>query len=558
MSDDIATQQPEGADLDEIQDRLTAGDLDGADAALAALPSALEQSTRVKLLQTRLKLAQGDTAQAAEIAAEHLVHRADNNPWVWSQCITTFAADSQMDKARKLFLEGVATAHAANEQVCVAGLDAILRKTPGQDGKVAVLTAALARVPDARVFQLRLATRHMLGGQPQKALELFAKAEASGPLPPHAERSKTMLYPFIGGYSEAFDKLSAEMTEKHATSAHLRRMARYATAAHRHRDASDVLNLAFKRFPQDWLVVYRLVRSKLSKAQRRNVLRRLYALRGKTTPEAAWLLQLAVLALQAGDTDRAREALDAVDSLSAVGWTARALSGALAAAGQIGPADKALQANGEIVEVARPNAVGTVIVFANMTSGIELLPLPYIDGLLSDLPLNVIYLRDFSGLMFQQGLKTCGAGDAALHEHLNARCAELRGPVLTIGNSFGVNAALRAAMALKNASVLSFAGVLDLAESLENSNSMTSHGAWEMKNAGPLVDLLEPLRARPDLQLTHLFGATFEPDIGRAKRMEDLPNCTLRPIEDVGHHYAAMECIARDEFIPLVRANFGI
>lgn len=558
MNDETFSQANPMPNLDDIQGHLTAGNLAKAEAVLKELPAELALSDRAKLFESRLRLEQGDSDQATAIVNEHLVHRADKNPWVWLQCITVFVANDEIDLARTVFMDGVATALEQNEQVGLAGLDAVLGKTPGQQGKVAILTEALERAPDARAFQLRLATRHALGGQPQKALDLLNEAEKTGPLPPHAERTKTMLYPFVSGYSDALDRLKAEMETNSAPSVQLRRMARYATACHRHDEAFAALNDALERFPEDWLVLYRLVRSKLSDTERRNVLERLYALQSKIKPEPAWLLQLGILALQAGDRKKADQILSAVDSKSTVGWTAKVLCGALAAAGSVGPADVDLRDNAEITEVPRSGAVGTVIFFANMTGGLEVLPLSYVDGLLSSLPLNVIYLRDFSGLMFQQGVRSCGSGVSMLHEHLNELVAKHGGPVLTIGNSFGASAAVRAALAIDGAQSLSFAGVLDLVDGLEDGNSMVSQGAWEMKNAGPLVDIYTELRKRPDLQVTHVFGADFDPDIKRSKKIEGLQNCTLQPIEGVGHHYAGMESIAHRQFVPLIRSLFGI
>ena len=544
--------------LEGVQDLLRSGKQKEARAGLDDLPSAQSQSLRGRMTDIRLRLAEGNPSLAMQLADEHLSDHASANSWVWLLHLETLCADGQIDMARERFLDGLGQGHSENEQVILSAIDTLLVKTTGHAGKLTFLEETHARAPDLRVIQLRLATRYMLGGQPHKALNMLAKAEATGPLPAFAERTKTMLYPFVGGYSEAFDRLKAECDSGPVTSIHLRRMSRYASAAHRHDEAFQALQNALRDFPEDWLVLYRLGRTILTPDQRRCVFDQLDALQDSKSDDPAWMLQLGVLALQASDTGKGRLALEDVDSASAVGWTARALLGALTAVESTGQSLEQIDDRSEIVEIRHPNAIGTIVLFTNLTGGLELLPISYLDRLLSDLPLNRIYLRDHSGLMFQNGIRTCGVGDAPLHEHLRDLTAQLGVPVLTIGNSFGANAAIRAALAIQGAKALSFAGVFDLSGNLDDGDTLHSQGAWEMKNAGPLVNLVPLLQARPDLQVTHVYGAKFAPDVKRAKPVEALENCAPVILPDVGHHYAGLESIAQGLFRRLVQDQFGL
>lgn len=552
------TPETAALDLNHLQGLIRAGELSKAEDVFAQADPESTETLPAHMAKTRLRLAQGDVSAAALIVEQNLAAHADKNPWAWSLCVHALSANGQDEPAQELFLSGLQAAHDHDEQVAQAGIDAILDHTQGHDAKVALLSAALANVPASRPVQLKLASRHMLGGQPTKALELLTAAEAAGPLPAHAERVKTLLYPFIEGYSAAFDRLKSEAREAAPDSVRLRRMARFATAAHRYDEAYAELVEALKAFPDDWLVLYRLVRSKLSPDQRNSILADLYHYRTTKESNAAWHLQLGVLALQAGDVDKATAILSDVDDKSAISWSAHALLDAMAALDGAGPANTALQANREVEKVTKPDAVGTIIVFTTNTSGLELLPLQYVDSLLSKLPVNVIYLRDFSGLMYQKGLSECGDGVDAFHDYLKSLCEELGKPVLTLGNSFGANAAMRAALAIGEARVLSFAGIVDPGDGVNDDNPLVSQGAWELQNAGPLIDLSPILRERPDVQITHVFGADFQPDIQRAKGIDTLENIKVVPIADVGHHYVGLECVARKLFIQLIEESFQV
>ncbi|GGX67403.1 hypothetical protein GCM10007385_40660 [Tateyamaria omphalii] len=534
--------------LSAIENLIREGALDEADEAFASSEQGLEAHTRTPLVLVRLHMAQKRHQDALQVAEQKLVPKAANNPWYWAQCVDVIAAGKGLEDACAFCLDGLSAATAADPKAAMAAVDGLSQKLRTHSDRIDFYSNAIKQAPDVQFLRLRLANRYALAGKPHEAIELIQTAEALAPLPDYAERTRSMLYPLIATYSESYDKLKSTVDPVSSNSASLRRMARFATAAHRHDEAYDVLKTALSRTPDDWLVLYRLVRTRLTWAQRSDILGRLLDLRDQKGPDAAWDLQLGCFALQAGETSRGRELLASVDSESAVGRTAQALLGSINAIDDAHTLSSALHGNDEVVEVERDNAQGTVVVFANLTQGLELLPLGYLDSLFADLSLNAIYVRDHSGLMFQKGLVSTGSVVSAMHSDLAQRVARFEGPVMTLGNSFGANVAIRAALGMNVRRALSFSGIFNMAEARDDGGILQSHGAAELQAAGQFENLLISLKSRNDMRVLHVYGADFSPDHRRSMDIADLSCCQLATVPDVDHHYSAMEAIARGQF----------
>ncbi len=546
----VATDFPTLAQL------LREGQIDAVEQALATLPDEAFTTLPSRMLQVRFHLAKGDATKAVSLSTTHLQPAAERNPWVWQLMLQVFCAAGQMDQAKTLFQSGLAMSQTEAPDAVQAAVDQILDKIPDRKDQIAFLEAMLQANPDARPVRLRLASRQMLAGRPDIAAEHLRQSEAAGPLPAYAERMKSMLSPFLtSDYSKAFEQLRDTPELAAGTSLRLRRMARFASAAGRHDDAFLALSEAVDDRPDDWQLLYRMVRTMLSAEQRAALVDRLLEYRQSQGTDQSWDLQMAILLLQMGDADGARELLKPIHGNTAIGWSAQSLSAALDALGPDLSTLRDIPLDQEIVFLPKQGAIGTLIVFANPTGGMELLPFPYLDLLFADLPLNLIYLRDLSGLVFQNGLTSLGGGIEGLHAHLKQLTEGSTGPIATMGNSFAGHAATRAALAMGADHAISLAGIFVAPD--QEDGILISQGLAELRSAGDIPDLIPDLRETTTLKVTHAFGADSKADVNRAHALHGVNSVTQIRVPDVSHHYTGTECIAQGIMPQILRPIFG-
>ncbi len=551
MPQDNTAPAPDFAELAQL---LRQGQVDTVDQALTPLPDSAFATPQSRMLRVRLHLAKGDPAKAAELAKPALEPQAKQNPWIWQLMLQVLCANDQIDKAQALFQSGLSMALDKAPDAIQGAVDQLLDRIPDREEQIAFLDSTLAAHPDVTPVRLRLASRLMLAGRSGAAADQLRQAEAEAPLPPYAQRMKTLLSPFLTSYGQGYEDLRDAPDAAAIGSLRLRRMARFASAAGRHDDAYQAVTQAVQEFPGDWQVLYRIVRCKLSMDQRRSLVEQLQSYGQTHGTDQSWDLQLAVLLLQLGQAQAAQALLEPIHSHTAIGWSARSLSAALNALGPKLAAPRDIPLDQEIVHLPKDGATGTLIVFTNGTAGVELLPSHYFDLVFADLPLNLIYLRDFSGLVFQNGLQSMAGGRDELHAHLRQMTADSPGPIATLGNCFAGHSATRAAMDIGATHAISLAGLLSVPE---EDSILISQGLAELRNAGEVYDLVPKIKANKALQVTHAYGAKFDADAKRARALSNIRSVKKVRLHQVNHHYVGTECVAQGLMPKILKSFLG-
>src|SRR6185437_11616653 len=224
--------------------------------------------------------------------------------------------------------------------------------------------------------------------------------------------------------------------------------------------AAEVFEQAVERWPQDWLLVYRLNRLPVSAERYERILDLLSARMGDA-PKAneRYRFQLALAALHADDPSRGfallKHRFTPPVSILAVP-VQRALK--LRPPNAWREASRLADDRTKEVQVATsPNARATVV----LTTGIMFgnLPLTFIDGLFAARQINVIYLRDFGKRAYMRGVSALGASEEETIVALKKMTAELGTKrLIAMGSSSGGFSAFRTGALMDADYAVSFSG----------------------------------------------------------------------------------------------------
>lgn len=551
-------QQPPPAidwDREAVDKLIRDNDLDGAAARVAAALAKSPKHLPARLAEVRLAQARRDLPQAVALA-ERLSDDWPDNPWVWLCHLQSLAAADRHDAALRLFQEGLRRPE-IDESVMSGAINDLLATVPVRQ-QVAFLQAALTARPDSRALQLRLAMRAHASGEYRLALDMLARAEAAGPLPPYAARVKTQLLPFQGPMAAAVDQLSAQVQGGATDVETLCRLCRFAAAAGRFDVAASALDRALDLHPLEWRTLYRLNRVFLGQSADSEIFARLAHLDETAAPGVNWRLQYSLFALRAGQEAQGRQTLAQLSGLDVVGPTARSL---LAALESLGPAEPRapVVADAHVRVVRQPDARGTLLVFGGLLGGLSHIPDRHLDRLLADLPANVIYLRDPYSQVFLKGVPELGPDEPAMQAALIRQIADLGGGrVVTMGGSAGGYAALRAGLAIGADAVISLAGFVTPGAAEAGDHVHGRQGLDELFGGDAQTHDLRPaLRSDPRLRLTHVVGGSYAPDLARARAIEGLDNARVLVMPGVDTHHVALPAIADGTLRQILESAFA-
>jgi tetratricopeptide (TPR) repeat protein len=505
-----------------------------------------------RMAEARLALATGDTTRAESLAAA-LAEDHPRNMWVWMLRIQTLARARRHDAAVAAFHDGLAR-NEPSEPAVTGALNALLAVLPMAD-QVALLRAALARSPDSAALQLRLAARAQAIGQNALAMDMLDAAAKAGPLPDHARRVRSRLYPFMGSMSEAADRIAAEVAAGASDAETLCRLCRFAAAAGRFDEAKAALRQALDLHPLQHRTVYRLNRVFLSTAEDDAVYGRLSALADDAAAGPSWHLQFALFALRCGRDEAGRQTLARLAEDPVVGPTARILLAALAATGPVAPRPGVTDdADMRIVRV--PGATATIFLFGGFLGGLSHLPERYVDALLQQLPAHVVYLRDPHGRAYLNGIPDCGATEADLHAALRRLADDLgAGRIVALGGSVAGYAALRAGLAIGADRVISLAGLVAPGAVHPGEPDHSRQGLEELFGQDRAAfDLRPALRQQPQTRLVHVIGELYAPDVDRGRTIADLANAEVLVLPGIASHHVALPAITDGTLLRLLRA----
>ncbi|MBV9992166.1 MAG: tetratricopeptide repeat protein [Alphaproteobacteria bacterium] len=432
-------------------------------------------------------------------------------------------------------------------------LEALLKR-PDQKEAARLLKLVGARSGIFR-FESKLAVQRTEAGKFEAAIELLEKARAEGRLVLHAAMLLSDLLSLCGRLDDAIVLLE-EWLERHPEHADVyRRLTMMLQRARKFDRAADVFEMAVGRWPQDWMLVYRLNRLPVAP-------QRYDALFGaiRRGAEGAWArndrlrFQLALAALHSRDAAEGFEMLKKPfeHPVSILALPVKKALGARAPkdwlAGSRLKDDRTLE-----VQVARSaDARATVL----LTTGIAFgnLPLAFLDTLFAAHRMNVVYLRDFGKRAYLRGISSLGDDEADTVAALKRMVAELGAKrTIAMGSSSGGFSALRTGALVGADVAVSFSGPTAMTEFFDD----TRVSAWnpnffvkaQIEQEGELPFDLVPVLSKPwPTRFIQFYGQGAREDAAQARRLEGLPGVTLTAVPGVEDHFVVDHMIGDGSF----------
>ena len=438
-------------------------------------------------------------------------------------------------------------------------LDALLEA--GDDAAKSKLIEIAGAKSKIFKYESKLAVARTESGEFAGAIAVLAKARAEGRLSVHAAVLYADFARVVGPAGQNSIALLEEVYARNPDHADLSR--RLTMMLQRARDfdrAAEVFEQAVARWPQDWMLVYRLNRLPIAHDRYERVLALLLEGAGKALKTHERLrFQTALAVLHADDPTRGFELMEAKFtppvSILAVP-VQKALKTRDAKAWRA--ASRLIDDRTKEVQVTRsPDPRGTVVITTGITFGN--LPLAFIDAIFAAQGFNVIYLRDFGKRVYLRGVASLGASEEETIAALKRMGRELGGKrLIAMGSSSGGFSAMRVG-ALMGADVcVSLSGQTALASYLD----ATRVSAWnpsffvkaQMEREGDLPFDLVPVLSRPSkTKFLQFYGADDEEDTRQALRLKGIPNVLLIPVRGVGDHFVVDHMIADGSFDALLK-----
>lgn len=209
-----------------------------------------------------------------------------------------------------------------------------------------------------------------------------------------------------------------------------------------------------------------------------------------------------------------------------------------------------------VQKVATHGAIGTVVVFPGGWNKFDQFPLTLLDALLSDYPLNVIYLQDTKLHGFLDGIPAMGetpeAGAVAL-KSMVARLGAAR--TFTMGISFGGFAALRYGSLIDADAALTVAGYTHLpvlGDDVDDEEHKLLKPIFQNYTARER-DALPDVSQSTSMRVTQVVGTENTADRRQARRLEHLPNVTTHLVPNVKEHVGVLqELVGTGQFTNLM------
>jgi len=200
----------------------------------------------------------------------------------------------------------------------------------------------------------------------------------------------------------------------------------------------------------------------------------------------------------------------------------------------------------EVQTVARAGANCVLLAFCGRTQRIGM-PIDLIHRWFGPLGVHVIYLRDYEGHNYDQGIRSLSGDMASTLLALREIIAGLRvNRIVCYGNSLGSYGALRYALELEAEAALAFAAPTNLLPHFGN--------FIDKQNAEPGIDLrplYENKRYTPRVHL--VYGERHPFDRAQAVNFRGLPTVTLEMAPDWNHHDVFLHAIFVGRYEPLLR-----
>lgn len=325
------------------------------------------------------------------------------------------------------------------------------------------------------------------------------------------------------------------------------------------REAGELLEFCLEKWPEDWILIFRLNRSPLPAEIFQRIYKKLSAHWDEIPKKYGKLAyEYAITCMQAGEIQKSKNILLDVLNDSTCGFMARNLLEGLNKEKFSHPIFKNSRfkddrcSDFQLVKPLKPSKTA-IIIFA--MNSINDWPLEMIDAVLEDLNCNIIYLRDFKRKAFLGGVNSLGKSEDETIAKLREILEEMGvNKIITMGASFCGYAAIKYGALLKSAHVLSFAGPNNLQTYYED----TPPSIWnylyfiqlKTKRAeyskGDLVHLITD---STNTTFHQFYGEKHPQDKIQAERLSGLNNVCITQLEDLDDHSAVNLMMASNTLI---------
>jgi thioredoxin-like negative regulator of GroEL len=520
------------------------------DTALAGWP----KNPKLRLLEGEVLAAASPVRAAVHYAA--LIAEPALAPWALARLADLFPVSGLAGEDAAAIAEAVcsdAVERRFKEPILDALLEAGDAETKARLTEIAGTRSAIFK------YESRLAVARTEAGDFAGAMAVLKRARDEARLSIHA----AVLYAdllAVSGELGASIALLEELLAAHPEHADVSR--RLTMMLQRARDfgrAAEVFEQAVARWPQDWMLVYRLNRLPVPRERYERILDLLFARAGDALENnERFRFQAGLAALHADDPARGFALLDRRFS-PPVSILAMPVQKALKARAPKAWREASRLADDRTKEVQVTRSAGaraTVV----LTTGIAFgnLPLAFVDTLFAAHGINVVYLRDFAKRAYLRGVSALGASEEETTAVLKRMAAELGAKrLIAMGSSSGGFSALRVGALMGADAAVSFSGPTAIASFLDQ----TRVSAWNpnffvkaiMEREGDLPFDLVPLLSRPsNTKFIQFYGADSPDDVRQARRLEGLPGVTLLPVPGIGDHFVVDHMIGDGSFEALL------
>lgn len=409
-------------------------------------------------------------------------------------------------------------------------------------------------------FELRLAVAYTERGNPDAALKVLEAAAAEGRSTPQAVLLRAELLALRDRLDDCIEILERLRRESPDYAETYRRLILYHQRAGNFERATDILEDAFRRWPVDWMLLFRLNRLPIGKDR----LNRIFAqVRAASHPieekDGRVRYQFALACLDAGEIEEGLDLLEQPFDEPVASMVRSVITALRSRPARRWVTDSRLgdDRTSEVqVTLARKTARASVVVTVGHLFGN--LPIAFLDALLAPHDVNVIYLRDFQKRAFLLGIGALGADEAQTIAALRRLLGELGAPrTLVIGSSSGGFSALRYGALLQAHHAVSFAGPTLLASYFDATTasvwnpSYLVHMLLQREKDLPF-DLVPLLYKSNPTRFHQFYGADNAGDVAQAQRLRGLPGVLLRPVPAIADHLVVDHMIGNGTFDSLI------